>query len=82
MIHNKKSTNLTVLADKAKIAQVLSNLISNSIKYGRKGGTTRISCHESNNRVFINIKDNGIGIADKNIKSKEIIRTKKKRRFL
>ena len=66
--HDKKRTNFTVRADKGKISQVLYNLISNSIKYGKKGGTTKISCHQIDSICFVSVKDNGIGIAEKNIK--------------
>jgi len=68
LIHDKQSTNLLVLADKDKINQVVSNLISNSIKYGRKGGSTIIRCHQEKSGLCrVSIKDNGIGIAEKNI---------------
>ena len=66
IVHNKKSTNCNVLADKGKIVQVLSNLISNSIKYGKNGGKTTISCHQTKDQCFITVKDDGIGIAEKN----------------
>ena len=66
--HDKRSTNLKVRADKGKISQVLYNLISNSIKYGKKNGTTIISCHQTDSTYFVSIKDNGIGVAEKNIK--------------
>ena len=68
LIQDKKSTNIHVRADKGKIGQVLSNLISNSIKYGRHGGVTKISCHQSKMGCLVLVKDNGIGIAEKNIK--------------
>ena len=68
LIHDKKSTNIHVRADKGKIGQVLSNLISNSIKYGKHGGVTKISCHQSKKECLVLVKDNGIGIAEKNIK--------------
>tara|TARA_Y100000589_G_C27197247_1_gene647476 strand:- start:7817 stop:8749 length:933 start_codon:yes stop_codon:yes gene_type:complete len=68
LVHDKKSTNCKVRADKDKISQVLYNLISNSIKYGKRGGTTRISCHQEDSKYLVSVKDNGIGIAEKNIK--------------
>ena len=68
LIHDKKSTNFVVRADKGKISQVLYNLISNSIKYGKKNGITKISCHQSKSKCFISVQDDGIGIAEKNIK--------------
>jgi len=66
-IHHKKSTNLKVFADKDKMTQVLTNLISNSIKYGKRGGFIKIGCHQSGEKCVVSIKDNGIGIAEKNI---------------
>ncbi|MDO9001238.1 MAG: ATP-binding protein [Bacteroidota bacterium] len=51
-----------VKADKFRIRQVLVNLITNSIKYGKENGTTEISLNYLNNDLIIEIKDNGMGI--------------------
>ncbi len=67
LVHDRNSTNVFVQADKGKISQVLYNLISNSIKYGKRRGTTKISCHQLKTTCMISIKDNGIGVAEKNI---------------
>lgn len=57
-----------VRADKERIQQVLTNLIVNSIKYGKKGGTTEISIENLiKNKVIIRITDNGEGIEKENI---------------
>jgi len=45
-----------------------SEILSNSIKYGKNGGKTKISCHQSSKKCIVSVKDNGIGIAEKNIK--------------
>lgn len=66
-IHDKKSTNFNVIADRDKITQVLTNLISNSIKYGKNRGFIKIGCHQTKNKCIVSIKDNGIGISEKNI---------------
>tara|TARA_B100001250_G_C19811660_1_gene795970 strand:+ start:1387 stop:2169 length:783 start_codon:yes stop_codon:yes gene_type:complete len=66
-LHDKKSTNLNVVGDKDKITQVLINLISNSIKYGKRGGFIKIGCHQAKSKCLITIRDNGIGISEKNI---------------
>ncbi len=58
---------LKVHADLQKIRQVLINLISNSIKYGRDKGTTSISLLETQNEVTIEVADNGEGIAEKHL---------------
>ncbi len=57
-----------VYADKERIQQVLSNLIVNSIKYGKKGGTTEISIENLiKNKVIVRVTDNGEGIEKANI---------------
>ena len=39
--------------------QVLENLISNSMKYGKVGGTTDIYFHDLDDQFLIEIIDNG-----------------------
>ncbi len=56
-----------VYADKLKIAQVLLNLITNSINYGNEGGETKIRFHEMNDLLLIEVSDNGPGIDKKDI---------------
>ncbi|WP_373517706.1 sensor histidine kinase [Pricia sp.] len=52
-----------VLADKEKIEQVITNLLVNSIKYGRRDGTTEVSVENLiKNKVIVRITDNGEGI--------------------
>ncbi|MFD0977541.1 sensor histidine kinase [Salinimicrobium gaetbulicola] len=52
-----------VFADKEKIQQVLTNLIVNSIKYGKNDGTTEVLIENlSKNKVIIRVSDNGEGI--------------------
>ena len=52
-----------VNADKFYIGQVLDNLIVNSIRYGKEGGTTKITCRDMLDKVLVEVEDNGIGIA-------------------
>jgi two-component system phosphate regulon sensor histidine kinase PhoR len=54
---------IMVTADRAKISQVLINLVVNSINYGKEGGETIISFTDMPDRVLIEVKDNGIGIS-------------------
>ena len=59
---------IIVLGSRDKIQQVLTNLLENSIKYGKTGGYTEIGIENViNNRVLINIQDNGEGIEKSNI---------------
>ncbi len=52
-----------VSADKLYIGQVLENLITNSIRYGKEGGHTKISFRDMLDKVLVEVEDDGIGIA-------------------
>jgi two-component system phosphate regulon sensor histidine kinase PhoR len=57
---------LTVFADKEKIRQVISNLVDNSIKYGRHNGNVVASVYNTDDKnILIEISDDGIGINEK-----------------
>jgi two-component system phosphate regulon sensor histidine kinase PhoR len=57
-----------VNADKFRIRQVLTNLLVNSIKYGKpKGGETHIRIYDLDNYVKVEISDNGIGMDEKHL---------------
>lgn len=57
-----------VYADRERIQQVITNLVVNSIKYGKKGGTTEISIENLiRNKVIVRVTDNGEGIKKANI---------------
>ena len=57
---------LTVFADKEKIRQVISNLVDNSIKYGRHAGNVIASAYNTDDKnILIEISDDGMGINEK-----------------
>lgn len=59
---------IKVKADKGKIAQVITNLISNSISYGQDGGTTTVRFHDiDKDKVLIEVADNGLGIEERHL---------------
>jgi two-component system phosphate regulon sensor histidine kinase PhoR len=59
---------ILVNADKERIQQVLTNLVVNSIKYGRTKGTTEVSIENLiKNKVIVRITDNGEGITKANL---------------
>lgn len=51
-----------IVGDSDKLSQVLVNLVSNSIKYSRKGGTILLSSFENETDIIIRVKDEGLGI--------------------
>ena len=52
-----------IRADKMLVKRVLSNLVQNAIKYGRKGGFVRIGLEQDSAKTRLSVTDNGIGIA-------------------
>ena len=53
----------TVLADRKRLKQVLVNLISNAIKYNRRGGHVRVATEQVDDTVLVHIADDGIGFS-------------------
>lgn len=56
-----------VKADKHYISQVFINLLTNSIKYGNEGGRTRITFIDLFDKIMVEVSDDGVGIAKKDI---------------
>lgn len=68
MFDRKHNKAINVIADQEKIQQVLSNLIMNSIKYGKENGTTEVTIEDLvKNKIIVRIRDNGEGIEKHNI---------------
>lgn len=53
-----------VFSDKDKISQIIQNLMSNSIKAIKEDGLIKVSLTEDKTHIYIDIKDNGVGISD------------------
>lgn len=51
-----------IYADRDKINSVISNLISNAVKYSSKDTIVRVSCSLHNNEIIISVADEGVGI--------------------
>lgn len=59
---------VAVFADKEKVRQVIINIFSNSIKYGKENGHIVASIYKTDGRhVLIEISDDGIGIAEEHL---------------
>ncbi len=55
-------------ADKALIERVITNLVTNAIKYSQPKRTIHISLSKRNRYVEISVKDGGIGLTEREIK--------------
>src|SRR6202043_3459990 len=49
-------------ADLTRLAQVFSNLLTNSAKYTEHGGHIWLSAAGGNGKVFVSVRDDGIGV--------------------
>ena len=68
MFDQKYNKPIYVFADQEKIQQVLTNLIMNSIKYGKENGTTEVSIEDLvQNKIIVRVRDNGEGIEKQHI---------------
>jgi two-component system phosphate regulon sensor histidine kinase PhoR len=68
IILNKIYDNeILVDADRNRIEQVLTNLITNSINYGAEKGTTEISFESDEENIMVKVNDNGEGINEENM---------------
>ena len=65
----KKGTDKVwmVYADKEKIRQVITNLLDNSIKYGKQNGETVIGFYDMDENILVETTDNGIGINEEHL---------------
>ncbi len=56
-----------VIADRDKIAQVVSNLLNNAISYSKEGKKIAISNNVLDKKILVEIIDNGVGIKKEDI---------------
>lgn len=66
-ITNKPERPIFVLADKKRILEVITNLIVNGVKYGKKKGFVKISFHDLEDNIIVKVADNGIGMEKKDL---------------
>lgn len=59
---------MMVHADMTRIQQVLYNLLDNAIKFSHNNSTITIETREKHNKLFVSVKDTGIGIPKESLK--------------
>lgn len=59
---------LNINVDKSLIERVITNLVTNAIKYSQPKRTTHISLSKRNQCIEISVRDEGIGLSEKEIK--------------
>ena len=58
---------ILVNADRSRIAQVFTNLLTNAVNYVGEGGEAKISFYPMNNQIMTEITDNGPGISEEEL---------------
>lgn len=58
----EECSNIIVHADRDRISSVVSNLISNAVKYSPKGRLIDIRCKLDGDKALVSVKDEGMGI--------------------
>ncbi len=63
-IHVRGATDVpSILADRTRLTQVLSNLVSNAIKYNRRGGAVHVETQRNRDGLAeVSVRDTGMGI--------------------
>jgi len=59
--------DLTLVADRTRLQQVIANLLDNALKYSGEGGEIHIAAEAENGWVVISISDRGMGIGPDHI---------------
>jgi two-component system sensor histidine kinase BaeS len=61
------SDPLTIKADKVRLRQILSNLLSNAIRHTPSGGNVKVQIEQTFKEVIIKVSDTGEGIAKEHL---------------
>ena len=62
-LHCEAATRVEVEGDRARLKQVIVNLLDNAIKYTPAGGSVHITTTAAHDKAILEVSDNGIGIA-------------------
>ncbi len=61
-VHQQVSSDLSLIADRRAMKQILLNLLSNAMKFTNKGGQVHVRAKKRGGAVTLTIADTGIGI--------------------
>ncbi len=64
LIIKNTASNIYIYVDRDRIIQVLTNLISNAVKFSKLNDTVELTSKRVNNLIRLEVKDYGIGISD------------------
>ena len=67
LLKNSNEKGIMVKADRSQIEQVFTNLMVNSIKYGKSDGKTIFSFYDMDDTILVELADDGIGISEEDL---------------
>jgi len=62
-LHHEVQADTSVFADGKMLISIIQNIVSNAIKHTEKGGEITISAKTKDDKIIVQIKDNGIGMS-------------------
>ncbi len=64
---NTAENEILVYADQRRISQILTNLVSNALKYTNEGDVVKVGFEIDEEKTLVYVRDSGIGISEKDI---------------
>ena len=61
-IHVDECAGIWINADRDKVGSVITNLVSNAVKYSAKGQPITVRCERKKESVVVSVRDQGMGI--------------------
>ncbi|WP_104180060.1 cell wall metabolism sensor histidine kinase WalK [Arthrobacter sp. B0490] len=61
---NRAPSTLPAVVDPVRLAQAVDNLLTNAVKYNRKGGSITLNACRSDDGLIVEVADTGIGIEE------------------
>ncbi len=68
-VENNIQTDFIVKADKLRLEELFTNLITNAIKYKNENGKIIINAEPREDEILVSVADNGIGLTDEQIEN-------------
>lgn len=63
VLHHEIEEDLSVFADDKMLTSIIQNIVSNAINHSQKNGKVIITAKKKDNKIIVQIKDNGIGMS-------------------
>lgn len=66
-LESKIENGIFINAEPSLIYQMVENLLSNAVNYGKENGYIKVSLYNENSNIILSVKDNGIGIKEEDL---------------